>query len=345
MKLYLCLLTVGFTGVVGVASAAPTCSPWVDNTNYTAGEIVTYAGRAFTATKAHFAAPAAGWTPLAARTLWKEGASCAGVESKLVCSNWQEERRYEVGDKIKYGDKSYVARVEHVSYANANWTPTAAPSLWLQTSACDVIMIDSTGGVLEKPNLAKVYIQPNTFNVSTPVSLKQTSDEGIAYLVDLAADFFPIKQRSNNEITIKVGKQQPTLPVDVALYIPQSLRQNMGATEEVRALYLNIYSDDTESHESFDLLSARGTKASDTLSTTLPIEAFYKNEDGDYEAVVTTVTTTSASPKSLKDSSLFQINNATVSELILDPAYKTIFPFRAAVSRYLSQNKIGDALT
>ncbi|WP_369819606.1 carbohydrate-binding protein, partial [Actinoplanes sp. TFC3] len=62
--------------VVMVACSAPA---WAEGTSYAAGAQVTYAGRLYRARVAHTPPAGAGWTPVAAASLWEDLGACDGT--------------------------------------------------------------------------------------------------------------------------------------------------------------------------------------------------------------------------------------------------------------------------
>ena len=79
---------------------------------------------------------------------------------------WESEKSYAVDDRVKYGGNLYKCLQEHTS--QADWTPTAAPSLWAK------VLIPDPGTIpeWEQPESTNPYMAGDkvTHNGATWVS-------------------------------------------------------------------------------------------------------------------------------------------------------------------------------
>ena len=71
------------------------------------------------------------------------------LDSKELFPQWNEEREYAVGDRVRYEDVLYKCLQAH--QAQAEWTPTDAPSLWARV-------------LIPDPEVVPVWEQPDSTN-------------------------------------------------------------------------------------------------------------------------------------------------------------------------------------
>lgn len=71
------------------------------------------------------------------------------LESKELFPQWNSEHAYAVGDRVRYEDVLYKCLQAH--QAQADWTPTDAPSLWARV-------------LIPDPEVVPVWEQPDSTN-------------------------------------------------------------------------------------------------------------------------------------------------------------------------------------
>ena len=141
-----------FIGAVPVATAATSttstvvssanCPAWAEGSAYTVGSCVTYNARTYTAIIGHTANVGVGWNPEASPNLWQVQ-NIDTAKPAQDCMDWQDGYQYNLGQKTKYQDKSWVVLTAHTAYLAAGWVPGQAPSLWRVASeaeACPVFI-------------------------------------------------------------------------------------------------------------------------------------------------------------------------------------------------------------
>lgn len=78
------------------------------------------------------------------------------LEAVQLFPAWNSTATYAVGDRVRYDDTLYVCLTAHT--AQANWTPTTAPSLWAKVLIPDPNVIPEW----EQPDSTNPYMKGDT---------------------------------------------------------------------------------------------------------------------------------------------------------------------------------------
>jgi murein DD-endopeptidase MepM/ murein hydrolase activator NlpD len=158
--------------------------------------------------------------------------------------------------------------------------------------------VGPAGGTVELPNVARVVIPAGALVADSQVLVEQTKETRVQDNFSETASIFAATNSSPYEVRIDVGENQPTSSVSVTLQVPPEISSTATASQEVRALYLNVYQDLTESHESMEILPERANATANHITIDLPREAFYLSASGHYEAFLLLALTDTAGIRS-----------------------------------------------
>lgn len=138
--------------------------------------------------------------------------------------------------------------------------------------------------------LGSIAFASGTFDSSTTVILERTQSEFVAERFVITAELFSAGRDTPGELTVRVGKVQPKQPVEVTLKgsVP------VGAGEELRIAYINVYDTGDKRLETVELAPERAQASEMQIKAVLPTEAFYPNAQGDFEAHFFAITTPTA---------------------------------------------------
>jgi murein DD-endopeptidase MepM/ murein hydrolase activator NlpD len=134
----------------------------------------------------------------------------------------------------------------------------------------------AAGGSLALQGVASLDVGAGVLPADATVLLEKTASAALQQRFEETASLFGTATRATAELRIDIGSAQPTGPVSVRLQIPASLKSQAKSSDEIRALYLNVYDDGGERHETVELLQERATATDETLTVTLPPEAFHE---------------------------------------------------------------------
>ena len=102
---------------------SPLQESWNPTKSYNVGDVVTYQDDTYQCTIAHQSQ--ASWTPGVTVPLWDKN-------SDPSPNSWDPTKFYNVGDVVTYQGRTYRCTIAHQS--QESWTPSAAVSLWKETS-------------------------------------------------------------------------------------------------------------------------------------------------------------------------------------------------------------------
>ena len=151
------------------------------------------------------------------------------------------------------------------------------------------------GGAVSLPGVGSVAFAAGSFESPATVRLATSRDPDIAQRFADDTTIFRSGERIPYELLVTVPAQ-PLVNARVTFDVPSSFLAGVPATAEIRAFYLNAWSDAGESLESFELLPERFTGSPQTVTVTLPAYAFSQalGTDGAFHAVILLSTTPTA---------------------------------------------------
>lgn len=149
----------------------------------------------------------------------------------------------------------------------------------------------ATGGSVDLPDIATVSVPAGALVTNTRVVVQKTNESRVQNNFVETASIFSATNNSHYQVRIDAGKEQPASAMSVILKVPASILTVATSSQEIRALYLNVYQDSMEGNESMEILPERASATATSITVIFPREAFYLSESGRYEAFLLLATT------------------------------------------------------
>jgi murein DD-endopeptidase MepM/ murein hydrolase activator NlpD len=131
-------------------------------------------------------------------------------------------------------------------------------------------LIGRAGGLVALPHVAAIGFAPGALGRETRVDLSAVRDRSIAPLFDGARSFFSAAGTPPYEVRVAVGTAQPQSDAVLVLDVPADVRAGVPPGSEIRVLLLNVWQDETERLESFELTQERFPADAETVTVRVP---------------------------------------------------------------------------
>ena len=172
--------------------------------------------------------------------------------------------------------------------------PPAGPAGPGTTSGASAV-VGPGGGAVSLDGVGTLSFPAGSFDDPTTVAVGITRDADLAQRFEEDTMVFRADGRLEYEVRVDVPSQ-PLRDAQFTFEVPASFLAGLPANAEIRAFYLNAWSDAEEHLETFEMLPERFTGAPGTVTVTLPPYAFSSalGTDGAFHAVVLLAATPTA---------------------------------------------------
>jgi murein DD-endopeptidase MepM/ murein hydrolase activator NlpD len=153
--------------------------------------------------------------------------------------------------------------------------------------------ISSAGGKLSQAGFATVTFPAGAFAANTNVTLSATASSTTQDDFQETGSVFSAGLRYPFEVRINSGATAPTSSFDVAVKLPAAFINSLPADSEVKVFGQFIEDGGGETLDSFELVASTFNAVTQTVSVTLPKNAFTnrRTADATFEAVIVVGTT------------------------------------------------------
>lgn len=155
----------------------------------------------------------------------------------------------------------------------------------------DVVMsnVTSLGGTLELPGVATISIPVGAFEASSKVALAKSATLETANDYAFDSKVMGIKSRSEFEVRINTGLQQPKTNIKLVIKASDEFAQQISQLSELAVIAQIDREDELDATDNFDVIPISDVDVNNKLVfVDLGPEAFSSNrrEDGTFEAIV-----------------------------------------------------------
>lgn len=171
------------------------------------------------------------------------------------------------------------------------------------------VEIPASGGTISFSTEATVEFPRDSFAQATNVRIVRQSSSELEDVFNKSAVLFSSSIKGVYTYLVTAEGVQPVQDPTVTLEIPDTIKTQATANDEIRVMYLNVYDYGENALESVEITDIRATPSEPSITTSIPKEAFAPDSDGNFSAnlflaLTPSAPNTSNSPASVKEAGL-----------------------------------------
>lgn len=162
-------------------------------------------------------------------------------------------------------------------------------------------LVGRGGGAVQLPSVGAIEFGPGSLGPKTRVDLARVQDKSLTDPFALAHSLFEASDGPSYLVRATVGAAQPGAAALLRLEVPADFGARVPAGSEIRVMLLNVWTDELERIDSYELAPERFPADAREVLVSVPAYFFTNADarDGRYRVTAVLTTTPTASPSSL----------------------------------------------